>query len=41
MDIHSGGVDLKFPHHDNEMAQVSFGSYSQQLAASASRLCML
>ncbi|XP_036355537.1 LOW QUALITY PROTEIN: cysteine--tRNA ligase, cytoplasmic-like [Octopus sinensis] len=26
MDIHSGGHDLKFPHHDNEMAQaeVSF-----------------
>lgn len=21
MDIHSGGCDLKFPHHDNEMAQ--------------------
>ncbi|EGD82565.1 cysteinyl-tRNA synthetase [Salpingoeca rosetta] len=21
MDIHSGGVDLKFPHHDNECAQ--------------------
>jgi len=21
MDIHSGGEDLKFPHHDNEMAQ--------------------
>jgi cysteinyl-tRNA synthetase len=21
MDVHSGGVDLKFPHHDNEMAQ--------------------
>ena len=21
MDIHSGGVDLKFPHHENEMAQ--------------------
>lgn len=21
MDIHSGGVDLRFPHHDNEMAQ--------------------
>ncbi len=21
MDIHSGGFDLKFPHHDNEMAQ--------------------
>merc|ERR1719197_769804 len=21
MDIHSGGMDLKFPHHDNEIAQ--------------------
>ena len=21
MDIHSGGSDLAFPHHDNEMAQ--------------------
>ena len=21
MDIHSGGMDLKFPHHDNELAQ--------------------
>lgn len=21
MDIHSGGVDLAFPHHDNEVAQ--------------------
>ena len=21
MDIHSGGEDLKFPHHDNEIAQ--------------------
>ena len=21
IDIHSGGVDLRFPHHDNEMAQ--------------------
>jgi cysteinyl-tRNA synthetase len=21
MDIHSGGVDLMFPHHDNEIAQ--------------------
>jgi cysteinyl-tRNA synthetase len=20
-DIHSGGIDLKFPHHDNEIAQ--------------------
>jgi cysteinyl-tRNA synthetase len=21
MDIHSGGADLLFPHHDNELAQ--------------------
>ena len=21
MDIHSGGTDLAFPHHDNELAQ--------------------
>lgn len=21
MDIHSGGADLRFPHHDNELAQ--------------------
>lgn len=21
VDIHGGGVDLKFPHHDNELAQ--------------------
>jgi hypothetical protein len=21
MDIHSGGIDLVFPHHDNEIAQ--------------------
>jgi cysteinyl-tRNA synthetase len=20
IDIHSGGIDLKFPHHDNEIA---------------------
>ena len=21
IDIHSGGIDLKFPHHNNEVAQ--------------------
>jgi len=21
LDIHSGGIDLAFPHHDNELAQ--------------------
>ena len=25
MDIHSGGVDLMFPHHDNEIAQSEVG----------------
>jgi cysteinyl-tRNA synthetase len=25
MDIHSGGVDLLFPHHDNELAQSEVG----------------
>lgn len=24
-DIHTGGVDLKFPHHDNEIAQAEVG----------------
>jgi cysteinyl-tRNA synthetase len=24
MDIHTGGEDLRFPHHDNELAQVSW-----------------
>ena len=35
MDIHSGGSDLAFPHHDNEIAQsevyflvITFASYS-------------
>lgn len=29
LDLHSGGVDLKFPHHDNEIAQAEayFGSH--------------
>ena len=24
-DIHTGGADLKFPHHDNEIAQAEVG----------------
>lgn len=28
MDIHSGGVDLAFPHHDNEMAQSEVSAFS-------------
>lgn len=27
MDIHSGGVDLMFPHHDNELAQSEVSYY--------------
>lgn len=27
MDIHSGGADLRFPHHDNELAQVAPASH--------------
>jgi cysteinyl-tRNA synthetase len=26
MDIHSGGSDLAFPHHDNEIAQSEVSS---------------
>ncbi len=25
IDIHTGGFDLKFPHHDNELAQAEVG----------------
>lgn len=27
LDIHTGGVDLKFPHHDNELAQAEVCSW--------------
>jgi cysteinyl-tRNA synthetase len=30
LDIHSGGIDLAFPHHDNEIAQVEAHYNSQQ-----------
>jgi cysteinyl-tRNA synthetase len=30
MDIHSGGVDLAFPHHDNELAQSEVCCYSSR-----------
>ena len=26
MDIHGGGFDLRFPHHDNELAQSEVGA---------------
>lgn len=28
MDIHGGGFDLRFPHHDNELAQSEVQIYS-------------
>ncbi len=30
LDIHSGGIDLRFPHHDNEIAQTEAHDDSQQ-----------
>src|SRR5271163_3953779 len=30
IDIHSGGIDLAFPHHDNEIAQAEAFYNSQQ-----------
>lgn len=30
LDIHSGGIDLAFPHHDNEMAQAEVRSSRPQ-----------
>jgi len=30
-DIHAGGEDLKFPHHDNELAQAEAHDDSQQV----------
>lgn len=31
MDIHAGGADLRFPHHDNELAQVPAASLARLL----------
>ena len=34
MDIHSGGIDLAFPHHDNEIAQSEVSKlYAQECSA--------
>ena len=38
MDIHSGGVDLKFPHHDNELAQERLKSTSTLLYSNKKKL---
>lgn len=31
MDIHSGGIDLAFPHHDNEMAQSEVRTHFEEM----------
>lgn len=36
LDVHSGGIDLKFPHHTNEIAQCeAYGSCGGVLATAA------
>lgn len=32
MDLHGGGFDLRFPHHDNELAQSEVGARSPSWA---------
>lgn len=29
LDIHTGGIDLRFPHHDNEIAQAEVINYTE------------
>lgn len=38
LDIHSGGIDLAFPHHDNELAQAEAHSH-QPLSENAQSQC--
>ena len=38
-DVHSGGVDLKFPHHENEIAQAEAFSEKQQVTTLSGDLC--
>jgi len=40
MDIHSGGVDLKFPHHDNEIAQSEVKLALLRLEIGVLRICL-
>lgn len=37
IDIHTGGVDLKFPHHDNEIAQAEVKEILRILTGSDAR----
>lgn len=36
MDIHGGGFDLRFPHHDNELAQSEVDTGGNRLFAQIS-----
>jgi cysteinyl-tRNA synthetase len=40
IDIHSGGVDLRFPHHDNEIAQSEAYLEHGQVRAGGCRGCV-
>lgn len=35
MDLHGGGFDLRFPHHDNELAQSEVGVFQPRGPASS------
>jgi hypothetical protein len=37
MDLHSGGEDLKFPHHDNELAQAEAYFHEECVVCGVSR----
>ncbi len=37
IDIHGGGIDLRFPHHENEIAQVRQHSHARENRAGERR----
>lgn len=41
LDIHTGGEDLRFPHHDNELAQVRPGGRAAVCVLAAAHWCLL
>ena len=40
IDIHSGGVDLKFPHHENEIAQAEVRGQRVAARHTPTMLCL-
>lgn len=41
IDIHSGGEDLRFPHHDNELAQAEAFMHSGACTPACQQWCAL